>query len=139
MQPLHLYQRARGRLVRRLRRAARRGRARARGCRRSGRLAVGSSADAGAGVGGTRFCDWWLTERAVLIDTAGRYTTQDSDAEADKAGWERFLDLLKKNRPQQPLNGVLVVVLGVGLLVHNGFKDNWGRARPAQLRPRSLA
>ena len=30
------------------------------------------------GVGGTRNCDWWFTDEAVLIDTAGRYTTQDS-------------------------------------------------------------
>ena len=29
-----------------------------------------------AGIGGTRYCDWWFTEDAVLIDTAGRYTTQ---------------------------------------------------------------
>ncbi|XQF94196.1 hypothetical protein ACOBV9_18305 (plasmid) [Pseudoalteromonas espejiana] len=28
------------------------------------------------GVGGTRNCDWWFTNKAVLIDTAGRYTTQ---------------------------------------------------------------
>nr|MBA3448995.1 type VI secretion system membrane subunit TssM [Pseudaminobacter sp.] len=26
-----------------------------------------------AGVGGTRYCDFWFTEDAVLIDTAGRY------------------------------------------------------------------
>ncbi|MDP4990691.1 MAG: type VI secretion system membrane subunit TssM, partial [Marivita lacus] len=26
------------------------------------------------GVGGTRNCDWWFTNNAVLIDTAGRYT-----------------------------------------------------------------
>jgi type VI secretion system protein ImpL len=31
------------------------------------------------GVGGTRFCDWSFTDEAVLIDTAGRYTTQDSN------------------------------------------------------------
>ena len=41
-----------------------------------------------AGVGGTRLCDWWFTEDAVLIDTAGRYTTQDSDAAVDRAGWD---------------------------------------------------
>ncbi|MGG5812420.1 type VI secretion system membrane subunit TssM [Falsiroseomonas sp. CW058] len=61
-----------------------------------------------AGVGGTRNCDWWIAEQAVMIDTAGRYTTQDSDAGADRAGWERFLDLLRKQRPRQPLNGVVV-------------------------------
>jgi type VI secretion system protein ImpL len=68
-----------------------------------------------SGVGGTRNCDWWISEQAVLIDTAGRYTTQDSDAASDKAGWERFLDLLRRERPRQPLNGV-VVAFGVDML-----------------------
>ena len=63
-----------------------------------------------AGVGGTRLCDWWFTEDAVLIDTAGRYTTQDSDATVDRAGWESFLDLLKRTRARQPLNGVIVAI-----------------------------
>ena len=36
------------------------------------------------GVGGTRNCDWWFTDQAVLIDTAGRFTTQDSDRENDR-------------------------------------------------------
>ncbi|RYY92547.1 MAG: type VI secretion system membrane subunit TssM, partial [Comamonadaceae bacterium] len=36
------------------------------------------------GVGGTRNCDWWFTDEAVLIDTAGRYTTQDSHQSEDK-------------------------------------------------------
>ena len=35
------------------------------------------------GVGGTRNCDWWFTDDAVLIDTAGRYTTQDSQPAVD--------------------------------------------------------
>ena len=63
-----------------------------------------------AGVGGTRLCDWWFTEDAVLIDTAGRYTTQDSDATVDKSAWEGFLDLLKRTRQRQALNGVLVAI-----------------------------
>ena len=46
------------------------------------------------GVGGTRNCDWWFTEEAVLLDTAGRYTTQDSDAASDSEGWAEFLALL---------------------------------------------
>ena len=63
-----------------------------------------------AGVGGTRLCEWWFTDKAVLIDTAGRYTTQDSDAAIDRAGWDTFLDLLKDTRPAQPLNGVIVAI-----------------------------
>jgi type VI secretion system protein ImpL len=73
-------------------------------------LAAEMGQSAVAGVGGTRMCDWWFTETAVLIDTAGRYTTQDSDSAADKAGWQAFLGLLRRTRARQPLNGVLVAI-----------------------------
>ena len=73
-------------------------------------LAAEMGQGAVAGVGGTRLCDWWFTENAVLIDTAGRYTTQDSNEAVDRAGWEAFLDLLRRTRPRQPLNGVIVAI-----------------------------
>lgn len=73
-------------------------------------LARGTTPAAVAGSGGTRYCDWWFAEDAVLIDTAGRYTTQDSDTKAEKTSWFAFLDLLKTNRPRQPINGVLVAI-----------------------------
>ena len=47
------------------------------------------------GVGGTRNCDWWFTDEAVLLDTAGRYTTQDSYTEVDRNAWNGFLQLLR--------------------------------------------
>lgn len=62
------------------------------------------------GVGGTRNCDWWFTNEAVLIDTAGRYTTQESDADADNAAWLGFLGLLKKYRKRQPINGAIIAI-----------------------------
>ena len=40
-------------------------------------LAETMGKEAVGGVGGTRNCDWWFTDEAVLLDTAGRYTTQD--------------------------------------------------------------
>lgn len=62
------------------------------------------------GLGGTRYCDWWFAETAVLIDTAGRYTTQDSDEEHDREAWHGFLNILRKARPRQPINGVMVSI-----------------------------
>jgi type VI secretion system protein ImpL len=73
-------------------------------------LANDTAARAVQGVGGTRYCDWWFTDEAVLIDTAGRYTTQDSDAKTDRKSWLAFLDMLRTNRPRQPINGVLVAI-----------------------------
>jgi type VI secretion system protein ImpL len=51
------------------------------------------------GIGGTRNCDWWLTNEAVLLDTAGRYATEDDDRDE----WLAFLDILKRSRPKRPL------------------------------------
>jgi type VI secretion system protein ImpL len=58
------------------------------------------------GVGGTRNCDWWFTNEGVLLDTAGRYVTQ----EEDQAEWVAFLDLLKKYRKHNPINGVIATI-----------------------------
>lgn len=62
------------------------------------------------GFGGTRTCDWWFTEDAVFIDTAGRYTTQNINPEADRAAWQAFLETLKEHRARRPVNGIIVSV-----------------------------
>ncbi|PAW07957.1 type VI secretion system membrane subunit TssM [Vibrio sp. V1B] len=73
-------------------------------------LANSTGSDSVAGVGGTRHCDWWFANKAVLIDTAGRYTTQDSQETVDSKAWHGFLGLLKKYRTQRPINGAIVTV-----------------------------
>ncbi len=72
------------------------------------------------GVGGTRNCDWWFTNESVLLDTAGRYVTQDSHQTVDSAGWQGFLSLLKKYRRRRPINGVLVAISLSDLLLQSG-------------------
>jgi type VI secretion system protein ImpL len=62
------------------------------------------------GIGGTRNCDWWFAEDAVLLDTAGRYTTQNSQKEIDSNAWLGFLNLLKKHRSRRPINGAIIAV-----------------------------
>ena len=58
------------------------------------------------GLGGTRNCDWWMTSDAVILDTAGRWTSEDEDHEE----WLGFLDLIKRFRPKKPLNGLITAV-----------------------------
>ncbi|MCB1923887.1 MAG: type VI secretion system membrane subunit TssM [Gammaproteobacteria bacterium] len=62
------------------------------------------------GVHGTRDCDWFFTDEAVMLDTAGRYVTQDSREDVDRGAWLGFLKLLKTYRKRRPINGVLVCV-----------------------------
>jgi len=85
------------------------------------------------GVGGTRSCDWWFTTEAILLDTAGRYTTQTSDERADSAGWGEFLTLLKKHRPRRPINGVLVALSIADIA---GFSDHERERHAVAIRRR---
>ena len=93
--------------------------------------------DAIHGIGGTRNCDWWFTEDGVLIDTAGRYTTQDSYQEVDKAAWTSFLELLKKHRPRRPINGVLVAV-SLSDLIQQGEAERAAHAQAIRQRVQEL-
>jgi len=83
------------------------------------------------GVGGTRNCDWWFTDEAVFLDTAGRYLTQDSDASADSAGWAEFLALLRKYRKRRPVNGVILTISAQDLMTqgHSGREAYVAAAR----------
>lgn len=85
------------------------------------------------GVGGTRNCDWWFTDEAILLDTAGRYTTQDSDSESDQAGWLEFLSQLRKHRGRRPINGVIVAISAPDLLA---LSDNERRKHVEAVRRR---
>lgn len=72
------------------------------------------------GIGGTRNCDWWMTNQAVIVDTAGRYTTEDTDRDE----WLAFLDLLKDTRPKRPINGILLAVSVADLALANESELN---------------
>jgi len=76
--------------------------------------------DAVRGVGGTRNCDWWFTDEAIFLDTAGRFTTQDSDPGSDARAWREFLALLKKYRRRRPVNGIFLTVSVGDLLTLTG-------------------
>jgi type VI secretion system protein ImpL len=89
------------------------------------------------GVGGTRNCDWWFADEAVFLDTAGRYTTQDSDRAVDAAAWKAFLQLLKRSRPRRPLNGVLLTV-SVQDLLQQSAAERQTHAQVLRSRVREL-
>ena len=71
---------------------------------------LGSTGGALSGIAGTRACDWLVSDRAVMIDTGGRYTSEDSAEEIDAEGWRRFLKVLRRHRHPCPVDGVLIVL-----------------------------
>lgn len=67
------------------------------------------------GVSGTKNCDWWFFEQAVIIDTAGRYAIPVNEGK-DKDEWQKFLGLLLKYRRKEPIHGLIVTVAADKLL-----------------------
>ena len=62
-----------------------------------------------SGISGTRNCDWWFFEQAIVLDTAGRYAIPVDDGR-DKDEWQKFLGLLAKFRKKEPINGLVVTI-----------------------------
>ena len=73
------------------------------------------------GVGGTRNCDWFFSDSAILLDTAGRYMTEHEDTEE----WMAFLETLRKNRPERPINGIIVGISMAELLDAEPDQIDW--------------
>jgi type VI secretion system protein ImpL len=67
------------------------------------------------GIGGTQNCDWFFSTEGILLDTAGRYATQNED----RAEWLGFLKLLKRYRNRAPVNGILIATSLPELVNHN--------------------
>src|SRR5690606_16741907 len=67
------------------------------------------------GVGGTINMNWWFTNHAVILDTAGRLMFEEVEP-GTTSEWQEFLKLLKKTRPNCPVNGMLLVVPAESLI-----------------------
>lgn len=85
--------------------------------------------------GATPDCDWWFSDEAVLLDLAGRYTSQDSGQTGDREGWLGLLGLLRQQRPRQPLNGVILTMSAADLLtLSDGAAARQAQALRARLQ-----
>lgn len=61
------------------------------------------------GAGGTINMNWWFTNHAVILDTAGRLLFEEVPA-GGSSEWQEFLRLLRKHRPNCPINGMVLVI-----------------------------
>jgi len=66
--------------------------------------------------GGTKNCQWLFANKGIFIDTAGRYLEHygvdqgGERVEEDRKEWAKFLALLKRYRPRNPINGLIVTI-----------------------------
>lgn len=73
------------------------------------------------GAGGTLNMHWWFTNQAVLLDTAGKLLFQEA-LPGTTNEWTEFLNLLRKARPNVPINGLLLVIPAESL-IRDSFEE----------------
>ena len=61
------------------------------------------------GVSSTRNCDWWFFDKAIVIDTAGKYAVP-IDGKIDEKEWKEFLIQVATYRKKEPINGIIVTL-----------------------------
>jgi len=61
------------------------------------------------GAGGTINMNWWFTDKAVIVDTAGRLIFEEVPA-GTTSEWQEFLRLLRIYRYNCPVNGLVLVI-----------------------------
>ena len=65
--------------------------------------------------GSTLNLEWWLYDKAIVIDTAGRYAVPDVD-KRDRKEWTTLLQMLSRHKQKEPLNGLVLVITADRLL-----------------------
>ena len=70
------------------------------------------------GAGGTINMNWWFANQAVFLDTAGKLIFEEVRP-GENSEWQEFLHLLKRTRPNCPINGLLLVIPTDSLIKDN--------------------
>ncbi len=91
------------------------------------------------GIGGStskQDLNWYFTDEAVLLDSAG-HITADDDPQGDHGKWFTLLRLLKRYRGRLPLNG-LIVAVAIDDLVSSGVEARLRSAATVRKRVSEL-
>lgn len=96
--------------------------------RRSGIGFPAGLTDTDQGIGGTQILDWWITNKAVLLDLPGtHFFGRGGHSEAQ--AWKLLLKHIADFRPASPLNGIILTISAEQLLADTDDDINSKSAR----------
>lgn len=61
-------------------------------------------------------CNWWLYDRAIVLDAAGELFLRLDGSTADQVAWHGLLELIRKARDLRPIDGVILTLPAIELL-----------------------
>lgn len=85
----------------------------------------------------TENIDWWYFDKAVVIDTAGRYI-KNSPGNDNYAEWQKILGLLRRCRAKEGINGLVLTIQADRLLNQTAALDLIEEGKIIRLRIEQL-
>ena len=61
-------------------------------------------------------CNWWFFDEGIMLDIDGELVLRRDGKSHDARGWKALLDSLLKNRPQRPIDGVVLTIPATELI-----------------------
>lgn len=55
-------------------------------------------------------CTFWFFDRGVVLDVSGEMVLRRDGRTADERGWRQLIAQLRENRPERPLDGVVLTI-----------------------------
>ncbi|RDK86817.1 type VI secretion system membrane subunit TssM [Enterobacillus tribolii] len=89
-------------------------------------------------VGPTLDCNWWLTERAVYIDTAGEWILLHGQSEEAGDARQKLFTMIRKYRRYPGLDGI-ILCLDAGMLLYASLTERKSLADTLRVRVLEVA
>ncbi|HEX7185537.1 MAG TPA: type VI secretion protein IcmF/TssM N-terminal domain-containing protein [Thermoanaerobaculia bacterium] len=61
-------------------------------------------------------CNWWLFDQGVVLDVAGDFLLGADGRSSNQRGWRQILKLLRRHRPERPIDGFVLAIPCADLL-----------------------
>ncbi|AAM87206.1 MULTISPECIES: type VI secretion system membrane subunit TssM [Yersinia pseudotuberculosis complex] len=84
-------------------------------------------------IGPTQDCNWWLTDRAVYIDTAGEWILLHGQSEEAGTARQKLFSMIRKYRRYPGVDGI-VLCLDVSVLLNSSVTERKSLADTLRLR-----
>ncbi|MHA7847784.1 type VI secretion system membrane subunit TssM [Serratia sp. D1N4] len=89
-------------------------------------------------VGPTQDCNWWLTDRAVYIDTAGEWILLHGQSEEAGLAKQKLFSMIRKHRRYPGIDGI-ILCLDAEMLLHASLTERKSLADTLRVRIQEVA
>lgn len=72
--------------------------------------------------------NWWFANQGIVVDTAGKMLMKEVGS-GESSLWKELLAMLKRVRPQQPINGMILCISVDSLIRTRPTRSNRRRER----------